>query len=154
MESSMLFNLVRNLSFAGSGKYEDYQPLQDQIYFAQRRIILELAEKGPCVIVGRCADHILKDQHDSLNIFIHADMEFKIQHVMKRDHLSEEEAEKQITKRDKMRASHYRYYTEKKWGNSPNYHLCLDSSILGIEKCISVIEDIYNTLEIPGGIYV
>ncbi len=76
MESGMLSNLARHLSYAGRGGYEEYQPLQDQLYFAQARIIKELAEKGPCVIVGRCADYILRDRKDVLNVFIHADMKF------------------------------------------------------------------------------
>ena len=109
MEGSMLFNLARHLSYAGRGSYEDYQPLQDQLYFSQAKIIKELAEKGPCVIAGRCAEDL-------------------------------------ITRRDKLRADHYRYYTDQKWGNSFNYHLCLDSSIFGIEKCVSIIEDAYRAM--------
>ena len=105
MESSMLSNLARHLSYAGRGNYEDYQPLQDQLYFSQAKIIKELAEKGPCVIVGRCADYILRDR------------------------------------KDKLRADHYRYYTDQKWGDSFHYHLCLDSSMFGIEKCVDMIED-------------
>ena len=141
MEGSMIFNLARNLSYAGRGNYEDYQPLQDQLYFSQAKIIKELAEKGPCVIVGRCADYILRDRKDVLNVFIHADMDFKKKHCMERRQFPEGNAEDMIRRRDKLRADHYRYYTDQKWGDSFQYHLCPDSSMLGIEKCVDMIED-------------
>lgn len=77
MNSSLLYNIARYASYGGRGCYEEYQPLQDQLYFAQVKVIKELAEKGPCVIVGRCADYILRDRKGVLNVFIHADMAFK-----------------------------------------------------------------------------
>ena len=123
---------IRFQSYAGRGNYEDYQPLQDQLYFSQAKIIKELAEKGPCVIVGRCADYILRDRKDVLNVFIHADMEFKKKHCMERRQFPEGNAEDMIRRRDKLRADHYRYYTDQKWGDSFHYHLCLDSSMFGI----------------------
>lgn len=106
MESSMVSNLARALSYSGKGRFEEYQPLQDQIYFVQAKIIKELAEKGPCVIVGRCADYILEKREDVLNVFIHADMDFKKKHGMDQHHFPAEEAEQIIRKRDKLRASH------------------------------------------------
>ncbi|MCD8368883.1 MAG: cytidylate kinase-like family protein [Clostridiales bacterium] len=149
-DPGMLKNFVRNFSYAGRAKYEDYQPLEDQIFFAQRDVILELAKEGPCVIVGRCADHILEQKHNSLNVFIHADMGFKIRHIIERSiersHVSEEDAEAISRKKDKLRSGHYYYYTGKKWGDSPNYHLCLDSSEPGIERCVSIIEKLYLEL--------
>ena len=141
MNSSLLSNIARYASYAGRGRYEDYQPLQDQLYFAQVKAVKELAEKGPCVIVGRCADYILRDRKDVLNVFIHADMAFKKKHCMERGQFTEENTEDMIRRKDKLRADHYRYYTDKKWGDSLNYHLCLDSSVFGIAKCISMIED-------------
>ena len=146
MEGGMLGNLAHYLSYGGKGKYEDYQPLQDRIYFVQSKIIKELAEKGSCVIVGRCADHILEKQENVLNIFIHADMKFKKERCMERGQFSAAEAERLIQKRDKLRADHYKYYTEMEWGHSSNYHLCLDSGMLGIERCVRLIEDVYREL--------
>lgn len=93
------------------------------------------------MIVGRCADYILRDRKDVLNVFIHADMKFKKKHCMERGQFTEGNTEDLITRRDKLRADHYRYYTDQKWGNSFNYHLCLDSSVFGIEKCVSMIQD-------------
>ena len=141
MNSSLLFNIARYASYGGRGRYEEYQPLQDQLYFAQVKVIKELAEKGSCVIVGRCADYVLRDRKDVLNVFIHADMAFKKKRCMERGQFSDENAEDMIRRRDKLRADHYRYYTDQKWGDSLNYHLCLDSGIFGIEKCVSMIED-------------
>ena len=141
MESSMLSNLARHLPYAGRGNYEDYQPLQDQLYFLQAKIIKELEEKGPCVIVGRCADYILRDRKEVLNVFIHADMEFKKKHCMARQQFPKGNVEDMIRRRDKLRADHYRYYTDQKWGDSFHCHLCLDSSMFGIAKCVDIIED-------------
>lgn len=141
MNGSMLFNIAHHVAYAGRGSYKDYQPLQDQLYFTQVKVIKELAEKGPCVIVGRCADYILRDRNDVLNVFIHADMEHKKNHCLERGQFSEENAEDMIRRRDKLRADHYRYYTDEKWGDSTNYHLCMDSSVFGIEKCVSMIEN-------------
>lgn len=137
----MLSNLARHLPYAGRGNYEEYQPLQDQLYFSQAKIIKELAEKGPCVIVGRCADYIMRDRKDVLNVFIHADMKFKRKHCMERGQFPEGNVEDMVRRRDKLRADHYRYYTDQKWGDSFHYHLCLDSSMFGIEKCVDMIED-------------
>ncbi len=146
MESGMLSNLTRRLSYAGRGGYEDYHPLQDQIYFAQVKVMKELARKGPCVIVGRCADHILRDRKDVLNVFIHADMEFKKKRCMERGQFSAENAEEMIRRKDKLRAGHYQYYTDKKWGEAFHYHLCLDSGMFGVSKCVSMIEDACKTM--------
>lgn len=142
MTGSMLFNLVNNLSHANSILSGKNISLQDEIYFSQVKAIRELADRGACVIIGRCADHILKEYPNCLNIFIHADLDFRIKHLMEQDHISDEEAKKRINGIDKTRSYHYQYYTEKKWGNSKNYHLCLNSGMLGIEKCVSIIESV------------
>ena len=149
MNSSLLFNIARYASYGGRGRYEEYQPLQDQLYFAQVKVIKELAGKGPCVIVGRCADYVLRDRKDVLNVFIHADMVFKKKRCMERGQFSDENADDRIRRRDKLRADHYRYYTDQKWGDSLNYHLCLDSGMFGIEKCVSMIEDACKEMGSP-----
>ena len=110
---------------------------------SQVKVIRELADKEACVIVGRCADYILKERPDCINVFIHANLDFRIKHLTQQNNITEEEARKHIISKDKARAYHYQYYTDKKWGNSKNYHLCLDSGVLGIEKCVSIIESIY-----------
>ena len=142
--SSMLYNLVKNLSYSRTMPSGNSEYLQDEIFFVQRKIITELAEKEPCVIVGRCADSILKETGNSLNIYIHAEKAFKAKHLMERNHVSYDEAVREMERLDKRRASHYKYYADQVWGLAENYHLCLDSSLIGIEKCVSVICDIYR----------
>lgn len=144
--SSMLYNLVKNLSYSRTMPSGNSEYLQDEIFFAQRKIITELAAKEPCVIVGRCADSILKETGNSLNIYIHAGKNFKAEHLMERNHVSYDEAVREMERLDKRRASHYKYYTDQVWGLAENYHLCLDSSLIGIEKCVSVICDIYRSI--------
>lgn len=144
--SSMLYNLVKNLSYSRTMPSGNSEYLQDEIFFAQRKSITELAGKEPCVIVGRCADSILKETGNSLNIYIHAGKAFKARHLMERNHVSYDEAVREMEQLDKRRASHYKYYTDQVWGLAENYHLCLDSSLIGIEKCVSVICDIYQSI--------
>ena len=113
--------------------------MQDKIWMQQRKLILDLAEKEPCVIVGRCADYILRNRTDCLNVFIHADKDVRIEEVCKRMDISVNKAKDMIQKQDKQRASYYNYYSNKKWGDSRNYHLTLDSSVLGIDGCVDMI---------------
>lgn len=113
-----------------------------QIYAVQRKIITELAEKGNCVIVGRCADYILKNREDVLNVFISADMEFRKNRIINVYKEGGNKPEKMLRDKDKKRKTYYRYYTDSEWGMSHNYHICLDSSKFGIEKCAEIISDI------------
>lgn len=106
--SSMLYNLVKNLSYSRTMPSGNSEYLQDEIFFAQRKIITELAAKEPCVIVGRCADSILKETGNSLNIYIHAGKNFKAEHLMERNHVSYDEAVREMERLDKRRASHYK----------------------------------------------
>ena len=93
------------------------------VYEAQRKVILELADKEPCVIIGRNADYILKDRNDILNIFIHGDMPEKIQRITRLYKVEEQEAVKMMTDTDKRRMTNYKFYTEQKWGKASNYTL-------------------------------
>lgn len=113
--------------------------LTDQIYITQRKIIQGLAEKGPCVIVGRCADFFLRERDDCLNVFIHADMAFKKDRIVRLYGEKDDTPEKRITEKDKRRIAYYKYYTDRTWGMAVNYHLCLDSGVLGIERCVDTI---------------
>lgn len=116
---------------------------QDDLWVVQRKIILELAEKGPCVIVGRCADHILKDSADCLKVFIHAGMEKRAERIVKQYGESADTPEKRLKDKDKRRASYYQFYTDTKWGDMKNYHVALDSGVLGIEKCVDILAELY-----------
>ncbi|MDE7124130.1 MAG: cytidylate kinase-like family protein [Eubacterium sp.] len=113
--------------------------MDDYIFSVQRKIILELAEKGPCVIVGRCADDILSDREDSLHVFIYGNKEEKIKKIMKTHNVSEKEAAKLMKVTDKRRSINYNYYTDGQWGKAHNYDLCLNSSAIGFEACADAI---------------
>lgn len=116
--------------------------IEDYLYSVQRKIILEIAEKGPCVIVGRCADYILDDRKDSLHVFIYGESEEKIKRICEIDRVSEKEAAKLIKTTDKKRRINYNYYTDRQWGVAKNYDLCLNSSALGYDACADVIVNI------------
>ena len=113
--------------------------LQDQMYFVQTDLIREIAEKEPCVIVGRCADYILHDRDDKLDVFIHSSMEFKVERSIREHGLEPDKAERILKKRDRARKHHYDFYTHGVWGMSQNYDLTLDSGVLGEQKCVELI---------------
>ena len=116
--------------------------MQDKIWMMQRKLILDLAEKESCVIVGRCADFILRDRTDCLNVFIHAAMDKKVERIVKLYGETADKPEKRLMDKDKKRRVNYRYFTDREWGASKNYHLCLDSGEFGIEKCAQIIVDL------------
>ena len=116
---------------------------QDKMFSIQSRIIQELANEGPCVIVGRCADFVLKDKADCLNVFIHASMEKRAERIVKEYGERAESPEKRLKEKDKRRAAYHRFYTDMKWGHAQNYHVCLDSGEFGIEKCAEIIAQLY-----------
>ena len=116
---------------------------QDQLWVLQRRMILELAEKSSCVIVGRCADYILRDAADCLTVFIHADMAQRAKRIVEVYGQREEAPEKRLRDKDKRRASYYQFYTDMEWGDARNYHVSLDSGVLGIEKCVGILTELY-----------
>lgn len=116
--------------------------ISDHLYVIQENLIKELAEKSPCVIVGRCADYILKDRKDCLNIFIHADMEFRANRIVNLYGEREDSPEKRLADKDKRRKTYYKYYTNHTWGVAENYHLCLNSGVIGIDNCVDIITDL------------
>lgn len=116
---------------------------QDKIWETQSSIILRLAEEGPCVIVGRCADYVLRDRADCLNVFIHASMEKRAERIVKEYGEREESPEQRIREKDKRRAAYHRFYTDMKWGHAQNYHICLDSGALGIDRCAELIAEMF-----------
>lgn len=116
---------------------------QDDLWAAQRKVILELAEKKSCVIVGRCADYILRDTADCLTVFIHADMEKRARRIVEQYGERSDSPEKRLRDKDKRRAAYFQYYTDMEWGAVENYHVALDSGVLGIEKCVDIITQLY-----------
>ena len=116
---------------------------EDLLWKLQYRIIRELAEKEPCVIVGRCADYILQDSADCLKVFIHADMTFRAKRIVEVYGEREQSPEERLRDKDKRRAAYHRFYTNMKWGHAQNYHLTLDSGAIGIDKCVDIIAELY-----------
>ena len=116
---------------------------EDYLWKIQYNVISDLAEKGSCVIVGRCADYILKDKADCLTVFIHADMAFRANRIVSVYGQREESPEERLKDKDKRRAAYHRFYTNMKWGQAKNYYLCLDSGVLGIDKCVETIAGMY-----------
>ena len=138
-ESSELSPKKGLFAYAFAGRDITGKSVEDMVYEAQRKVILELADKESCVIIGRNADFILKDRDDVLNVFIHGDMPEKIQRISRLYNVSEQEAAKLIADTDKRRMTNYNFYTEQKWGKASNYTLCLNSSQLGYDRCEAVI---------------
>ena len=114
-------------------------PVSHQAFFAQSEVIRELADEGPCVIVGRCADYILRDKPGLIRVFISADYENRIQRICHRDGVTEKEAEENMRKMDKARASYYSFHTDRKWNDASNYDLCINSSRKGIDTAVEQI---------------
>ena len=133
--------------FSGAWSTRDYygHSIQDDIWFAQRKVILELAEKGPCVIVGRCADYILQETAECIKVFIHADTKTRAARIVEQYGESEQAPERRLRDKDKRRAAYYQLYTDKKWGDVKNYDITLNTSVIGIEKCAEIIADLYNS---------
>ena len=129
-------------SQALSGRSAQGTSPQDDLWIIQRQVILELAQK-PCVIVGRCADYILRDVADCLKVFIYADMEKRAERIVKLYGETSEAPIKRLKDKDKRRAAYYNFYTDTQWGSVHSYHIALDSGVLGIEKCSEIIAGLY-----------
>lgn len=112
---------------------------QDYLWNVQSEIILQLAENGPCVIVGRNADYILKDRKDALHVYLHADLPYRASRIVKSYGASEKNPEAYLIERDKRRKLNYQHYTGRTWGRSQNYDLCLNTGTLGLEQCAAII---------------
>lgn len=126
-------------AYALAGRDITGRSVEDMVHEAQRKVILELAKKGPCVIIGRNADYILKDRDDVLNVFIHGNMPEKTQRIIRLYNVDEKKAVKMMADTDKRRMTNYNFYTEHKWGKTSNYTLCLNSSQLGYDRCEKII---------------
>ena len=126
-------------AYAFAGRDITGKSVEDMVYEAQRKVILEIAEKESCVIIGRNADFILRDRNDVLNVFIHGDMPEKTQRIIGLYHVEEKKAVKMMADTDKRRMTNYNFYTDQKWGKASNYTLCLNSSQLGYDRCEKII---------------
>lgn len=139
--SSLLYSIARGIPSVGglSGTFTNLS-LDDQIYIAQADVIRKVAEEGPCVIVGRCADYVLRNQQNVVNLFVWADMPFRVERAQRIDHMSPDRIEENILKMDKRRANYYNFHTGEKWGKTENYSLCINSGRIGIENAVNIIK--------------
>ena len=141
--SSFLYNLVTDpysINF-NRGSVTD-MPYGQKIFLAQYETVKNIASEGPCVIVGRCADYILKDNENLLSIFIYADKDFRLKRIASENpEMSENNLNGLIDKQDRARASYYNYYSDNKWGRASSYDLCINSAKTGIEGAVKLIED-------------
>ena len=134
-----LFN-VQTSHFSGGSLYKSNFS-QESLYQFQSDAIRKAAAESSCVFVGRCADYILRDFPNVVNIFVTASMDYRIRQIMNKQHLNEEAARSYIEKRENQRAEYYNYYTGKKWGHAASYDLCIDSSVLGIMETEKLIAE-------------
>lgn len=133
MGNPFLYDLVNE----GYGYSDEYRSMKDELFLAESKVIRSFSDQN-CVVVGRCADWVLRGQKNCIKVFLHAPLQQRIQTVMKREHLSEHKAAARIHRMDKMRKENYHYYTKQVWGMADNYDICIDSSV-GEEKMTACI---------------
>lgn len=145
--NSFLYSLVMGLQLGNSAyyRYGDITDI-DNIFRIQSQAMREIADKGSCVLVGRCADYILREKENLVKIFIHAGMDFRTKRIMEKNDMKEKAAIDYISKTDKRRASFYNFYTNGVWGNVDNYHLTINTEQLGVEKAAQIIVDYVNLM--------
>jgi cytidylate kinase len=140
--NSFLYSLVMDTySFGYSSAAFSDMPLNHKVFLAQFDTIKKIADEGPCVIVGRCADYALEEYSNCIHVFIHANMNTKIRRIAAKHDLTDAKAKELIHKTDKKRASYYNYYTNKKWGECKEYDLSINSTVLGTEGSIEIIKN-------------
>jgi Cytidylate kinase len=138
--NSLLYSIAMGMSTYGNQEVGFTRlSLDDQLYLAQSNVIRNVAKEGPCVIVGRCADYVLKDYDNAVNLFIWADMEFRMKRAVSLYGINPAKAEDEIRKTDKRRANYYNYHADEKWGRTENYHLSIKSDYLGIDASTECI---------------
>ena len=140
--NSILYSLVMGIQ-SGRGAYHRYGDLlnSDAIFRIQSQVIQNLVDEKPCVIVGRCADYVIRENPNAVNVFIHAKENFKLKRVMDIYKKTEKDALDTMVKTDKRRSNYYNFYTNQVWGDVTNYHIALDSGSIGIENSARLIVD-------------
>ena len=150
-ESGFAESYIRKAEESSSGSFiasvfsnRAFGPVnEDYLWEAQRNVILDLAQKGPCVIVGRCAVYILRGHADCLTAFIHASLEYRAKRIVDVYGERPDSPEARIRDKDKRRAAYHRFYTDMKWGYAKNYQVSLDSGALGIDSCVKILRTLY-----------
>ncbi|MBM6968388.1 MULTISPECIES: AAA family ATPase [Pseudoramibacter] len=115
-------------------------PMTDRVFLSQSDVIRRYADEGSCVILGRCADYILRKDPDAISVYIHRDHDERVHQVAKLYDKTEKKAAEMVKKMDKRRANYYAYYTDKRWGDAENYDICLNSGVLGEDGCVDLLK--------------
>lgn len=138
--NSLLYSIAMGMNAYGTQDIGfSYLSLDDQIYLAQSKVIRKVAEEGPCVIVGRCADYVLRDYPNVVNLFVWAGLEYRKNRAINLYHFNTNKTEEEILKKDKRRANYYNYHANEKWGRADNYHLSLRTDVIGIDNSVECI---------------
>lgn len=146
--SSFLYSLVMDTYSMGySSNTFNEMPLNHKVFLAQFDAIKKIADEGPCILVGRCADYALESYDNMMSVFIHADLDYRIRRIARIYDLTDAKAKDVILKTDKKRASYYNYYTNKRWADADNYDFCLSSSELGIEGTVKALKSLIEIRE-------
>ena len=137
--NSLLYSLSMGL-YSFSSTYSSGQlPVNDRLYLLQHKIIKQLASEEPCIFVGRCADYVLRDRNDVVNVFIYADMDYRVKRAVELKGIKESKAEQTVVKTDKSRANYYNFYSGNKWGQAENYDLCINRTKLTAKQVVDII---------------
>ena len=142
--NSFLFNIAVSpnpMAMMGS------MSMSDKLFVTQTNVIRGYADQGPCVIIGRCADYILRDRDDCLHVFIHTDMEHRAKRIVELYGETKQTPQKRLIDKDNKRKVYYKHYTGRNWGEAQNYHLSLNSGLIGVDKCVDFIVDIAKIYE-------
>lgn len=142
MRGGLMYNLASASAYSGGFFSSQYLPLSESIFISQAQVIRDIANKESAVIVGRCADYILSGRKNTINIFIHAPQEARVERIMRLHNIDEAAAIKEIQVSDKERGNHYFRYTDRKWGKAQNYDLCVNSALMGVEKTAEMLVDL------------
>lgn len=139
--NSLLYSLSMGVYDLGSG-YAPMRdmPINDKLYLLQHKIIKELAAE-PCVIVGRCADYVLRDRENCIKIFFHADLDIRVKRAVLKYDLPKDKAESIVRKTDKTRANYYRFYSDQKWGRAENYDLSINTTTISNTQAVNLVAD-------------
>lgn len=147
LTQSLLFSIVTNFTSNGGAFNPNMLSLSDQVYLAEAKAIRSLADKGSCVMVGRCADWVLEKDYDVLRVFVCAPIEARCKRAVEEYGDSAENIQKTVLSIDKQRARYCQHYCDKDWDDAENYDLCLNSGTLSLEKCVAIIKDAYGDLQ-------
>lgn len=146
--SSLLYSMVMgSYSFGARVPGVNEMPINDKLFIIQSDIIKKAAAEGPCVIIGRCADYILREHENCLNIFIHASKEERIKRSIAKKDCEERKASDFVTKKDKQRANYYNFYSNKRWDDLQNYDITIDTSRFTVDEAVELLMDAAKRLD-------